>query len=248
MSIERDVSSSQKEIRNLRTETPVSALSTWLSMPALVACWDMRSIDSESRIYDHSGQGRVLEMMNGFTQNSGTPPYISLTNAQWLFRYRETGIANTGQMTIALWVKQDVLAAGTLVGCWYTTNNQRVWNISVTAGGVASVSLSLLGTAVSVQTQTSSKILVAGAWSFLAFKFVPNTELSIFHNMTKSSLLAGVIANMYAGYPKLCINGIDWGTAALSAMNIGLAAQYNYALSDASIYQLFQSSRGWYGV
>ena len=251
MSIEKDVKDLQRTTsQTARNEAQVAALSTWLSMPKLVACWDMRSIDYESRIYDHSGQGRSLEQMNGFTTNSGIAPYVSLTNAQWLFRYADMGLSITGEMTVAFWIRIPVIGAGgILMGRWSTTANQRIWSFGLSAAGVLDCTISLTGAGGGgVQTIASTKALAANTWTFVAGKFIPNTELTVFNNMTKTSLLAGVFASLFAGMTKYQINGRNWGTAATIAMDIGLTGIYSNALSDASIYQLFQSSRGWYGA
>lgn len=246
-SIHRDIKTLQRDYRHIQSETPVAALSTWLSMPKLVACWDMRSVDAENKIADHSGQGRSLEV-TGFSSNNGIRPYISLANTEWLFRWAETGIATTGQFTFAMWIRQSAIIGGFFACRWNILNNQRVWDIGITGGGILAFSVSSAGTAATSVTILSTKTYVANNWAFVCGKFIPNTEMSIFHNMTKTSLLAGVPASAYAGYPKLEINGRDWGTGQMHAFDVGITALYAYALSDASINQLFMSSHGWYGV
>lgn len=252
MGIEKDIKDLQRNTGQMsRNEAQVAALSTWLSMSKLVACWDMRSVDSERRIYDHSGQGRSLEMMNGFTSSFDTAPYVSLTAAQWLFRYGDSGLAQTGAITLACWVRPTTALAATnaVIGLWQTVNGCRSYMLGYRNTGFPFATISLAGAGgAGSQEIISTKTVILNTWSFLALKFIPNTELSIFHNMIKDSLLAGVFASMFSSYSKFEINGINWGLNYTTTLDIGLSALYATNLTDGAIYQLFQSSRGWYGA
>jgi len=258
--IESDIRGSQRKIHDLTlNENPVAALSTWLSMPSLLACWNMSSTDEPFRISDLSGQGRCLEMMNSFTPSTGVSPYVSLTAAQWLFRSPETlgdGVAWSGagkDLTVAIWVRpqQAVAATHYYIDRYYTTPaNHRVWRIACGATGYPNCLISVDGTtgAGSFNQVDSTKIMERGVWSFLCMRFTHSVELAIFHNMVKTTVVAAVVASLFSNHAKLQINGFNWGAGSPGIMDVGLTAMYRQALSDASIYQLFQSSRGWYGV
>ena len=242
-----------------RNEAQVAALTTWLSTPGVLACWNMATTDEVLRVSDLSGQGRCLEMMNSFAAPTGMQPYLSLTAAQWLFRAPETlgnGIAWSGagkDLTVAIWVRPQQAVAGAhyYIDRYYTAPaNNRVWRITCLPTGYPECLISVDGTtgAGSYNNVTSTKIMVRDQWSFLCMRFTHNAELAIFHNMTKTISLQAPIASLFSNHAKLEINGAQWGATSPGVMDVGLTAMYKYALTDAAIYQLFQSSRGWYGA
>lgn len=228
--------------------------------PGLRGLWSMASVDGNGNALDISGRGLTL----AYTGNpkysfAGLAPYIDLDGAgDYLARADEAALDITGTeafmahpgLTIGGWFWLDAYGAQRrpLMSKWkFTASNNRAYQLFYTNASTAfQFKISTDGTAV-VSITSSVTPPATGRWYWIVGRFTPSTELSIFVNKTKDTVLAAIPASIFNSNADLHI-GTDDNITVFTDGRASNCFMVAAALSDTIINAAYEQTRALYGV
>ncbi len=232
-----------------------NVLASYLALPGLVGFWPMSSVQrSTGNAYDLSGQGRTLTYVGNpaYTYFNGLVPYIDLDGTgDYLARADETDLDIQGNESVF-----TTGAAGLTMGGWYWLDTtagtqpliskdgvsaQRSYNLIFGSGVVQFAAFGAGSNSVS-----STEVISAATWYFMAGRFTPSIEVAVFVNNTKTIDTTSINATLTAGTQSLGIGTDD--TTRLLDGRASLVFLCANALGDDLISSLFSSSRILFGV
>lgn len=234
---------------------------SFLALPGLVGFWPLSSVQrSSGGAYDLSGQARALTY-NGnpvYNVHNSTTPYIDLDGTgDYLSRADETDLDIAGTETIYAsglrgltfggWFWTDSVSANsTLLAKWNPTGNQRGYILNVLTTFTLEFGISVDGTA----SVTASSVVGShtnSSWWFIACRFTPSTEMKIYYNQYTATNTTSIPASAFVNTANLTI-GARSDAAQLVDGRAACCFLSANAIPDAIISQLFQQTRGWFGV
>lgn len=239
--------------------TYLTAVDKYLRLPCL-RFLGLGGLGSAGEWRDQSGNAMDLTYNGnprmGFTTQGapyfaydGTGDYhYHVDNAHFDVTGTETTVlAAQNGLTWGAWVYFNNAIGGTnehIIGKHLTTGNQRSYiMIRSNTTGAFTTYVSVDGTAT---VNIANGTLSATTWYFLCGRFIPSTTLKSWRNDTTATLAAGVPASIFNGTSPFDVNGMS-GTF-LFAGNEAFPFVCACALSNELINQLYQSSRGLFGV
>jgi hypothetical protein len=249
--------------RRATEEQPLQAVAApFLSLPGLRGFWSLGAFDESGNAFDMSGNARTLTY-NGnptytHTATAGTVPNLILDGTgDYLSRADEAGLDITGTeayvvstrrgLTLGGWFR-FANAAGSSEGMLTKDNEgaQRSYRLSRATTGAVRFSVSSDGTS-SYTTASSTAVPAVDTWTFVAGRFVPSTSVDVWANAEKTSTTTSVPASVFSGSANLLIGGFSGGGNLLTG-RVSLCFLCATALQDATIAQLYQRTRGAFGV
>lgn len=237
----------------------VNAVGANLMVPGLRGFWPMSSWDQAFAVYDLSGQGRTLTNNNtvALDYENLAPKATFNGTTQYLSRADEAGldILNIGLTVYGwFWANAHIVTNQTAAAKYVTTGNQRSFQMLFRRSGLGNDNSFAVSTdgINNVQIVTSTAYTPA-AWHFLAGRWTPSTEVTIFANYSPGQALSkftnavGVPATIFNSTAPFTI-GANGDPAEYLAGKSGFVAMCQKALSDAIINQIYQQSRALFGV
>ena len=223
-----------------------NALSTMLLLPELRGLWAFGSVNESGQVLDHSGQGRTLSNTGAVARAAaGLVPYAVFSGANYLSRADEAGLDITGALTFGGWFYATAIGVDqTVLSKWTFTTPQRAYRINILAGGQGNAYVSSDGTALTQVTSTA--VLAAQTWYFMAGRFTPSTELAVFLNDEKTTNTVGIPAAIFNSSAAFMIGGVN--AAASLTGRAALCFACAAALSDAVVNNLYMQTRAIFGV
>jgi hypothetical protein len=194
------------------------AVSMALMFPYLRGLWSFSSIDELNKVYDYSGQGRVLSNGTAFPtfgykglMNYGD--YVR-ANSQYMTRADEAGLSITGALTIMAWVYFDALSTGNdtgIISKWYIpVLAQGSYLLHKDAANIFKFSITRDGTTVTTIGDAGVNYS-ASKWFFVAGTFNPQTSMKLFVNGNWYTLVAAIPASIYDGTEALRFGSYNRG-------------------------------------
>lgn len=151
-------------------------------------------------------------------------------------------------LTMGCWAYVDNLALGNSapMAKYDGSTNNRSYAILVLNTGIVNFLMSANGIAAVIATGTVA--ITSATWHFIAVRFVASTSATIYTNDNIDTLAAGIPASLFNSAAIFEISGTNGGAANLFTGSISIPFVCACALSDTQITQLYQSSRGLFGV
>ena len=242
------------------TPKPELAVSQFVALCGQRGMWPMSSFDNQGNAQDVSGHGHWLTYNdNPVYDYDGQAPYIQLDGTgDFLERADEVDLDILGTetyvaaavrgLTMGGWFWFDVAGnREAMISKWNDNGvNQRAYMLfkrndedlvfTVSSTGA---DFPLIQSAISA-TQTN--------WQFVVGRFDPSTELAIFVNGTKDTLVAGVPASLFNSNASLLIGASDLGADDNMDGRASMCFLCAAALSDETISFLYQQTRPMYRV
>jgi len=235
------------------------AIGKYLSLPGLRGFWPMSSFNSSGNAFDLSGQSRTLTYNGNPTYNfAGLAPYLDFDGTgDYLSRSDESGLDIIGTesyvapaargLTLGGWFwLDDLLSIKALMFKGNTTAAQSAYEIYVaTISGNTHMRVSTGATY--IQAILLNGMSSTGTWYFVCGRYDPSTEVKVWVNGQTTETTVSVPASLQN-------SSLDFAIGATSAGLLPLNGRASFcflcaaALSDAIINNLFQSSRGLFGV
>jgi hypothetical protein len=207
--------------------------------------WLMSSVDQNGAVYDQSNQARTLTNANAVTFGyTGLAPYSAYNGVnQCLWRADEAGLRITDGLTMVAWVYNRAWTApfGNTVFAKDDAAANRSYGISISNLGVPACYIFAPVTLV-FSTVTHS----LDTWYFVAGRFIPNTEIAIWSDLTKTTNVVAIPAAIAANASPFQLGGIVGSGSWMNGF-ISLAGLYAGAWSDTQIENLFQQTRSLFG-
>jgi len=240
----------------IRPETVPDMISCFMALPMLRGFWPMAPIDSGGDCYDQSGHGHVLSYNGNPTYNYTTNlvPYIDLDGTgDYLTRTDEADLDITGTETYV-----DSAVRGLTWGLWcYPEETGTAEYIFSKFGAVGNYSYLLWirttddfranisddGTNMDIAT---SAVVSMDAWYFVVGRFDPSNFVELYVNGTWYQG-ATARASVFNSNADLVIGAGSGGVSPFNGLAT-LAFLCAADLSDAIIDNLFQQTRGLFGV
>jgi hypothetical protein len=223
--------------------------STFQLLQNLRGFWPFSSLTDTWAAADLSGQGRTLTNTGPCPSVMlGLLPTLTFTGATYLSRADEAGLDITGGLSVCGWFKPTNLAAQVdLITKWTNAGNQAAYALSITATGrpmFAICNTGVPGAAVLIQG-TAGDISINN-WYFIGGRFIPNTEVTVFINLTKYTNAAAVPAAIFNSSAALLVGGVN-GAATLIG-NGTLCALAAAAWSDTVFNNLYEQTKVLFGL
>ena len=240
-----------------------SAVSQFLTLPALRAFWPMSAV-----LYQNPQALDMAPAAYHLTNNNvslfgydNLAPYVEFDGVDQYLSRADGGAANWADITgtelyiepkqgglmIGGWFWADSLAAdASIIGKYNTVGNQRAYEIRVLNTGALLCTVSVDGAALTSVTSTNS--ISTGEWFFAVLRFDPSTEVATFLNNTKTTNVAAIPASIFDSTASFIVGARNNGVAALFNGRASMCFLCAAALSDAIVGQAFQQSRAMYGV
>lgn len=236
-----------------------AAMAPFLALPGLRGFWPMSSIGDAGAAIDLSGQGRHMAYNgNPAYARSGLASYLALDGTgDYLSRTDEPGFSILG-------TEPYIIAGvrGITFGGWFyfsaAPGTQQVM-MSKAAGGSAptysyflvrtsgGLSQTYISNGTTGYPATSTATLGQSVWNFVVGRFVPSTSVDNYINLSKTSNSSAIPAAANNAAGPLCI-----GVSATSIAPMAGSASFCFisamALPDATINNLYERSRGLFGV
>lgn len=223
-----------------------NAAATLQMLPELRGCWPFSSINESGQALDLSGQGRTLANTGAAPRAvEGLVPYAALDGAtQFFSRADEAGLDLSAGFTAGGWFYCDAVAAQTVLSKYATAGNQRCWRIDLLATGAAQLAVSEDGIA-SVLIASAADAVAAETWTYLAGRFEPSVEMSIWVGAEKTARVAGVPASAFKVTAPFMVGGVN--AAASLAGRAALVWLSAAPLPDAVIKNVYHQTRAMFG-
>lgn len=214
--------------------------------------WPMSAVGVSGKAPDFSGNGLDLSasiaiayQLGKFVRFSSVSDLLYLDNALLDITGTETYIASDERgLTLGGWFSPDGVAAPTqsLVSKW-GESGFRSYNLSL-SGPLMNLSISDDGAS---YTTSGGGAVVASQWQFLAGRFVPGQTQTVWINGLKIEQVTtrAAINNSSAAFH---VGSSNETTPRVSPGGIAQVFLCAAALSDDVVRQLFELSRGHYGV
>jgi hypothetical protein len=226
----------------------------FLGLPGLRGYWPMNAFDSSGNAIDQSGNARTLTYNGNPTYNfhASGGPYIDLDGTgDYLSRADEAGLDIIGTeayiasaqrgLTLGGWFWPNAVAATQcLMGKFDNTNGP--YGLYIQAGG--EVLFRVRDAADSANTDVGTTAITGAAWQFVVGRYTPSSEMKNFVNTSTTVNTTSIPASIQNG-PDLFYIG---GGAAVLTGRVGLCFLCAMALSDTAIDNIYQATRGFYGV
>jgi hypothetical protein len=225
----------------------MKAIAQYLALPGLRAFWPGGVRNESQWVVDISGQGRILANVGVSMPilSSGLPVMGFNGSTSRLYRADEAGLDITDALTMGGWFVTSTPGSyflmgrgdgSTLAGTAYRVS----WLASSSNTQIIPADLSGL-------ISLNNGIAPGTSWNFIAMRFTPSSELALFAN--------GVFTRQSAGIPATLNNTSSEFRVGMNSSNgqpfLGCAALLFLcatALSDATLLDLYQSTRGLFGV
>lgn len=236
----------------------------FLGLPGLRGYWPMSAFDSSGNAIDQSGNGRTLTYNGGgtgplYNYHASGGPYLDFDGTgDYMSRADEAGLDILGTesyvasavrgLTVGGWFWFDTAGSQmALLGKYNITGNQRAYVLNKPATDKVTFTVSVDGTATVVVTSTTT--LSATAWYFAVGRFIPSTETNVFlqgaDDASNTTSIPASIVNSTATFE---IGSFNAGGTALLNGRGGMCFACAMALSDTAISNIYQGTRGFYGV
>src|SRR3990167_1302901 len=230
------------------TRPAFDLISPFLALPEVRAVWAFSSVNESGALFDLSGQARTLTANGALVRliSASFVNYAQLDGAaDYYSRADEGGLSITGSATYVGWFLNDTISAGVAAlvskgtGTETTTSYQIVRS---TASLLASV-----GSGTASNTLSSSMLLTASQWFYSALVYSPSAELSIYHNLVKSSLTSCVIGSLTDNAAAFTLGAFST-PANYHSGRITIGALCAKNLPDILIQSVFQQTRSFFDV
>lgn len=227
-------------------------------LPGLRGFWPMGVHNSSGNAIDHSGLGKTLTYNgNPLYKYAGLYPYIEFDDTgDFLSRVDEADLDILGTeayvvtaqrgLTFGGWFWHDGNNNDIMASKWTAGTNNRSWQMNRQVGGALQGAVSTTGAAVAATVTSAAGVLTVSTWHFDAMRFMPSTELAVFHNTEKTTTAAGVPASLFNSNADLMIGGIS--AAAQYDGRATLCWLCDTALSDAIIATIYHQTRALFSV
>lgn len=153
-----------------------------MHLPSARGIWPIGNGTAGANSNDISGRGRHLTDAGGVTYNiDNFLEYANLNGStEYLFLADVVAIDITGNLGMGCWVYFDNTASATefIMGKWTNAANQRSYRLIRVNTGVIQAQVSTNGT--TVVSISSTAIVAANTWAFVAMSYDPSTSLSVF--------------------------------------------------------------------
>ena len=235
-----------------------SAVAVNLALGSLRGCWPLSSADNTGAALDVSGQARTLtykgnplytaDGLRWYLAFDGTGDHLSRADEAGLdIIGTETYVAAPG-LTLGCWVRFGGAAAAVehVLGKWLAAGNQRSYALVRTAAGLGCFQMSNAGAAID-GTISSTAVMAATAWYFLAGRFVPSTSVDVWVNDEQSTNAVAIPAAICNSTADFRISGTGAATNLLTG-DVCLAWLCAAALPDVVVWSVFQQQRALFGV
>jgi hypothetical protein len=239
-------------------EKQIDLISPFLALPGLRGFWPMSAIDSSGNAQDQSGHGHHLSYQGNPTYNSyldwipyidldGTGDYLSLADTADL---DITGTAETyvdssrRGLTLGGWFRSDNMAnnymlmsknSGAANKSYWLEFNGLETRFSVSSDGTAETQVVL------------GQTLASATWYFCVGRFDPSTELKVWTNAMTNTTATAIPASIKSGTADFNVGGYNNGSLLLDGQ-VSRCFLCAAMLSDAQVSNLFQVTRGAFGV
>ncbi len=261
--LRQDVERLRRTARGASQQDALSEAAAWKAacsvmqgLPGLRGFWPMSSFNEGGDAYDLSGQGRTMSYNGDPTYNyDGLAPYIDLDGTgDYLSRADEAGLDILGtESYVAAGVR------GLTCGGWFFFDNapgaqEAIFNKSH-GGGVAQIAYWLarqaggqaafrLSDGAALQGPTSTTVMVASTWYFVAGRFIPSATADLYVDAEESTDAAGIPANLINSTGPLNIGSYNNGAGAMMTGRASLCFLCVAQHSDALVRALFAATRG----
>ena len=234
-----------------------NAHSTYKALPGLVGLWMCNSPRSSGAMNDDTNNDVHMTNNNSaLFSNDELAPCIVLNGSNQYFNFADAAIVDiTGTeayidnngLSLGAWVNFDNAASATehVIAKQSLAAGNISYALIRLATGEIRMSVSVDGTAVT--TIASASTVGASSWTFVAGRFDPSTELAVWVNSEKTTNTTSIPASIFNGTADLEIGSRGGGNGLLDG-KIALVFLCASALSDAYITNLYQQSRGLFGV
>lgn len=241
--------------RNEPNFSLAKTISTYLALPGLRGFWPMSAFGPTGNAFDQSGNVRTLTYNGNPTYNyDNLAPYIALDGTgDYLSRADESALDITGTETyagspglsFAGWYYFDNAAGSTeYMMAKKATAGNFSYSIRRAVSGVIAPDISVDGTAL---TTVSLGSPAQATWFYVAMQFDPQNELSGWINDTKTTNTTSIPASIFNSNADFVL-GAQSSIANLMTGRCSLCALCASFLSDAIILNLFQQTRGLFGI
>lgn len=233
-------------------------ISTYLALPGLRGFWPMSSVGTSGVATDISEQGRTLTNNNTvvfgatglapWAEFDGSTNYLSRTDESGLDIIGNEAYIDAPGLTIGCWVSLDAFAApqviiGKRIAAMASTSSS--YSIYVSTSQVPLFQMANGSTAYG--SGTVSGIIAQNVWAFLVGRFIPSTEIATFLNNEKAANTTSIPATINNSGTALTV-GAAAAPGGYTNGKIALPFLCVSALTDAQISNLYQTSRGLFGV
>lgn len=224
----------------------------FLSLPRLRGLWCAANVDDNTDLRDYTGQGRTLSDNGspGFGVYNSVTPYFGLVTAssQYYSRADEAGLDLTNSHTVGLWVYPNTLGASTsafLAKHDGSTNAGSNFLLDWNVGVASNLSYGVFSGASAYRASSTS--IATGGWYFLVGRYEASTSVSLHINGTWTTNTTSIPASLNNNANVFEVGGIA-GANFLLAANVSVIFLCAAAISDAAVSQVYQQTRGWFGV
>lgn len=237
------------------------ACSMYQALPGLRGFWPTSAFGSTGQAFDLSGNGRTLTY-NGDPEYNyvGLAPYLECDGTgDYLSRADEAGLDIIGNesyvgaaaqgLTLGLWIWWDVVTINTfdgIIGKWGGVG-QRAYNLLAFEGATRPyLGISVDGTAQTLVVHPTTPVI--DTWYFLAGRFDPSAQISIFLNDVPEDNAVAIPATIFNSNAAFEIMRRASGAGTETTGRCSFAFLCAAALSDAQILGLFHQTKAMFGV
>jgi hypothetical protein len=225
-------------------------------LPGIRGIWPGSAMGADGQLLDETGNGLHMTRSGLVSfRKTGLAPHIHYAGAQYHTRADESALDITGTeiytnikgLTVGAWVRFDNTASALemILSKQSAAAGQRSWNINRLSNGISRFQLSTDGTA--VVNVDSSSVLLASTWYFIAGRFTPSTEMTLWINDTKTTNTTSIPASIFSSTSNFEIasysGGINFATA-----DICLSFMCATAVPDDDLNTFFQFTAPLFGV
>lgn len=195
-----------------------------------------------NRIIDVA-HGHHLTMIGTVDQGSyGTAPYVAFNGSTDYARSQAGVVKGINGLTCGGWFQMT--SGDTLMSVWQESTN-KVWKL-YTFSTAPAFSVSDDGSA--EDGVFSSATITAGAWTFIAARYTPSTEIAIWKGVTKTVNTTSIPASLYdSATAEFVVGGIHGGSDLLTG-KASMVWLTHEPLTDMQIRTIYEMSRNLYGV
>lgn len=230
----------------------------FLGLPGLRGYWPMSAFDSSGNAIDQSGNGRTLTYNGNPTYNFTTQggPYLDLDGTgDCLSRADEAGLDIIGTesyvataqrgLTLGGWFWFDATGTVAMISK-YESSSQLSYLLRLDTS-TPTFYISDTGSDGSIKSVAAATIST-GAWYNIVARFDPSTELALFVNGTKTTNTTTIFAAIFNSTAAFRIGAVFTVPVQLLDGRASNCFLCTMLLSDTAIDNIYQGTRGFYGV
>lgn len=230
-------------------------IGAYLTLPGLVGFWPVSS-RRDTAVSDISGKSLTLTSTGGPSYGvlRDALPYVTFDGAtQYLSRADEAALSITGALTIGAWVKFITFPAPAVAPKIFCKHNNTAvqkgygLDVSVEAGPVYHPRAFMSGTLNTSTLAAASYSISAGTWHFMAGRFIPSTEVTLYDNGIKTVNTTSIPASEVDNTAPL-VAGANAELNLFSNASEALLFLCEAALTDAMLARLYNMGRVFFGV